>query len=112
MEYVAVGVVVELDGRLGHEAPTDRWKDLERDLDAVVQGDVTVRAGWGLVLDPSALAAAMVRILLARGWTGLPHGARAGMSRHAGSRRSSGTRCRKIYVKSTPRPQSPAIPSP
>ena len=72
--YVAVGVVVELDGRLGHEAPTDRWKDLERDLDAVVQGDVTVRAGWGLVLDPCRLAAAMVRILLARGWTGLPHG--------------------------------------
>jgi hypothetical protein len=74
VEYVTVGVVVELDGRLGHEAPTDRWKDLDRDLDAVVQGDLTVRVGWGLVLDPCRLAAAMVRILLARGWTGRPHG--------------------------------------
>jgi hypothetical protein len=74
VEYVAVGVVVELDGRLGHEAPTDRWKDLDRDVDAVVHGDLTVRAGWGLVLDPCRLAAAMVRILLARGWTGRPRG--------------------------------------
>jgi hypothetical protein len=72
---LAVGVVVELDGRLGHEATTDRWNDLERDLDAVVQGDLTVRAGWGLVLDPCRLAAALVRILLARGWTGRPRGA-------------------------------------
>jgi len=32
--YPDYGLYVELDGRLGHEAAADRWKDLERDLAA------------------------------------------------------------------------------
>ena len=72
VEYVDLHTTVELDGRIGHEAMGDRWADLDRDIDAAVRGDVTVRVGWKQVLDPCRLAAAVARILIARGWTGRP----------------------------------------
>lgn len=68
VDYVGLDTLVELDGRLGHEQTTDRWRDLERDVGNAVAGQLTVRAGWALVLDPCRLAAAVDQILRARGW--------------------------------------------
>ena len=70
VDYEDFGVVVELDGRLGHEFQTDRWDDLDRDIASVEKGDVTVRAGWRQVLEPCRLAGSVGRVLVARGWTG------------------------------------------
>lgn len=70
VEYLSVGLVVELDGRLGHEPTADRWKDLDRDIHTVITGRLTVRVSWGQVLDPCRLAAAVARLLHARGWRG------------------------------------------
>jgi len=78
VEYVGLRTTVELDGRIGHEATSDRWADLDRDLDAAVRGDLTLRIGWKQVLDPCRLAAATGRILMARGWTGRPRPCRVG----------------------------------
>lgn len=70
--YEQHALVVELDGRLGHEWATDRWDDLERDLVAAGQDLMTIRAGWGQVLQPCRLAAAVARLLQMRGWGGEP----------------------------------------
>ncbi len=70
VDYVGHGVVVELDSRLAHGAAGQRWADLDRDIDSLASGDVTVRAAWGQVLQPCRLAAAVVRVLSARGWSG------------------------------------------
>jgi hypothetical protein len=59
---------VALDGRLGHERAADRWSDLDRDISGVLLGDLTVRIGWGQVLEPCRLALSMGRLLTARGW--------------------------------------------
>ncbi|HET7399958.1 MAG TPA: hypothetical protein VFJ94_15695 [Intrasporangium sp.] len=72
VEYVGLRTVVELDGRLGHERSEDRWADMDRDVDSLLVGDVTIRLGWGHVLDPCRTAAAVARLLVARGWTGTP----------------------------------------
>ena len=61
---------VELDGRLGHEWTSDRWDDLDRDVDSAVDGFLTVRVGWRQVLEPCRLARAMAQVLSARGWSG------------------------------------------
>jgi hypothetical protein len=68
VEYLDLRVVVELDGRLGHEEVPDRWQDLDRDIDGLVSGDVTMRAGWAQVLHACRLAAAVSAVLVARGW--------------------------------------------
>lgn len=72
VEYEGLGLVVELDGRLGHELQADRWDDLDRDISSVVGGDVTIRAGWRQALQPCRLAVAVARLLIARGWAGAP----------------------------------------
>ena len=72
VEYRALGVVVELDGRVGHERASDRWDDLSRDVDAAVHGLLTVRLGWQQVAEPCRTAAALGQILVARGWAGRP----------------------------------------
>ena len=73
VEYLEFGLVVELDGRLGHEATLRHWDDLDRDIDSAVAGDLTVRAGWRQVQERCRLAIAVARLLAARGWTGRPH---------------------------------------
>lgn len=78
VEYVGLYTTVELDGRIGHEATSDRWADLDRDVAAAVRGDLTLRIGWKQVLDPCRLAAAVARILTARGWTRHPRPCRPG----------------------------------
>jgi hypothetical protein len=72
VEYAGTNTEVELDGRLGHESPGDRWADLERDLSAALNGDLTLRVGWRQVLDACRLAALVAQVLAARGWTGVP----------------------------------------
>ncbi len=64
--------LVELDGQLGHAAAADRWADLTRDLEAAVNGDASLRAGWQQVLSRCRLAVLVGRVLQSRGWTGRP----------------------------------------
>jgi hypothetical protein len=73
VEYVHQAVIVELDGRLGHEWALDHWDDLDRDLDAMASGRLTLRAGWRQVLQPCRLAGVVAVVLTARGWTGAAH---------------------------------------
>ncbi len=72
VDYPSYGVDVELDGRLGHELWRDRWADLDRDLRSLREGTLTVRAGWGQVLQPCRLAEGVAAVLVARGWDGRP----------------------------------------
>jgi hypothetical protein len=73
VEYTRQTTVVELDGRLFHDSARARDRDLDRDLDAVVEGKVTVRLGWGQVFGRSCATAARVgRLLQVRGWEGAP----------------------------------------
>lgn len=71
--YDEQATVVELDGRLGHEETEDKWADLDRDVGAVVEGKVTLRARWGQVLNPCRLATAVEVVLRRRGWQGRAH---------------------------------------
>lgn len=60
--------LVELDGAFGHRDTTDRWADLQRDLDASLSDHVTLRPGWAQVLEPCRLAAIVGQVLRQRGW--------------------------------------------
>lgn len=73
-------VVVELDGRLGHEQHSDRVRDGRRDRDSAVDGWLTVRVFWSDVTpSPCALAGDVGAVLSGRGWLGRPrHCRRAG----------------------------------
>jgi hypothetical protein len=68
VEYLGLGAVVELDGRLGHELAADRWDDLDRDITSLLVGDTTMRLGWRHVLEPCRTADAVDRFLGALGW--------------------------------------------
>jgi hypothetical protein len=69
--YVRHGLVVELDGRLFHDSARARDRDLDRDLDAAVEGLAGIRLGWGQVFDRSCRTAVRVgELLRQRGWAG------------------------------------------
>lgn len=70
VEYKEQRVLVHLDGRVGHSDSLDRWADFDRDIAALVDTTLGIRAGWAQVLDPCRLAAALGRILQQCGWTG------------------------------------------
>lgn len=73
VEYEPFALIVELDGRLFHDTATARDRDLDRDLDAAVDGRDTVRLGWGQVVGrPCATAPRIGKLLRARGWAGTP----------------------------------------
>ena len=72
VHYRRHGVIVELDGRLGHDLALDRWADLDRDVANAANGLITVRMGWGQVLEPCRTASAIAAILSARGWAKSP----------------------------------------
>jgi hypothetical protein len=72
VDYLELGTTVELDGRIGHEESLDRWADLDRDLATVTAGGLTLRIGWGQVLEPCRLAGVVAAILAARGWPRVP----------------------------------------
>ncbi|PVG80659.1 hypothetical protein DDE18_21905 [Nocardioides gansuensis] len=70
VRYPGQHTIVELDGAFGHTDAEDRWCDLDRDLAAVLGEELTLRVGWGQVLDPCRLAALVAVILEKRGWQG------------------------------------------
>ncbi|MDT0203738.1 hypothetical protein [Nocardioides sp. AE5] len=71
--YEEFDQVVELDGRIFHSGAHRRDVDLDRDLDAAVDGLATVRAGWGQVHLRACRTAARIALLLQRrGWDGEP----------------------------------------
>jgi hypothetical protein len=72
VSYARYDTEVELDGRLFHDNAAARDSDLERDLDAAVDGRETLRLGWGQVFDRACSTARKVAsVLEARGWTGV-----------------------------------------
>lgn len=65
-------LIVELDGRLGHEG-LGRFKDMWRDNVAVVDGWPTLRYGTQDVYQrPCEVARQVAQVLSSRGWTDLP----------------------------------------
>ncbi len=64
-------LIVELDGRLFHSSARARDVDLDRDLDAAVGREETVRLGYGQVYArPCATAERLARIMRRLGWRG------------------------------------------
>jgi hypothetical protein len=64
-------LIVELDGRLFHSSARARDRDLERDLDAALDGEETVRLGYGQVFERACGTAAKLACLMQRlGWDG------------------------------------------
>lgn len=63
--------IVELDGRLFHDSTRARDRDLERDLDAALEREHSVRVGYGQVFErPCWTALKICRLLQLRGWRG------------------------------------------
>ena len=76
--YPAYRLVVEVDGRVGHERWADRVRDGRRDREVAVAGDLTVRVFWTDVTSGACRTAREVAALLqARGWAGRPHSCRS-----------------------------------
>lgn len=70
--YRAYGLIVELDGQLGHVG-TGRLRDLRRDNISTLRGEQTLRYGWHDIVEEPCTAAAQVAGMLRRGgWTGTP----------------------------------------
>lgn len=64
-------LLLELDGRLGHSTATERDADFERDLDAALDDQVTVRLGWGQAyVRPCVTAVKLAALYRQRGWRG------------------------------------------
>ncbi|KQW43902.1 hypothetical protein ASC77_21115 [Nocardioides sp. Root1257] len=72
VEYRALGLTVELDGRLHHSSVVERDRDLERDLDQAVADDGrTLRLGYGQVFRHGCRTTSQVARLMQRlGWPG------------------------------------------
>lgn len=70
--YISFGVVVELDGRLGHDE-LGRFRDMDRDNLAVLDGLSTLRFGTGdLAGRPCEVALHVAHVLQRHGWRGVP----------------------------------------
>lgn len=70
--YDDYGVLVELDGRLGHDG-AGRFRDLRRDNDFALRSLITLRYGWWDVVErPCEVAWQVGSVLTLRGWPGLP----------------------------------------
>lgn len=68
VEYEDFGVVVELDGRVGH-VEEGAFRDRRRDNAAVREGRTTLRYGWDdATRRPCAVAAEVGVVLAQRGW--------------------------------------------
>ncbi|WP_344145511.1 type IV toxin-antitoxin system AbiEi family antitoxin domain-containing protein [Kribbella yunnanensis] len=70
--YDPYGVIVEVDGRIGHADVASQWRDMARDNAAAVDAQVTLRFGYQLTGDPCAAAAQVAAVLTYRGWPGRP----------------------------------------
>lgn len=72
-EYKEFGVIVEVDGRLGHERWADRVKDGRRDRQLLTTDRVTTRVFFAdVALEPCRTAVEIGAILAGRGWDGRP----------------------------------------
>jgi hypothetical protein len=70
--YSRYRVVVELDGRLAHPGDT-RWRDIRRDNAAAAAGAITLRYGWSdVTASPCRTAGELARVMVQRGWAGVP----------------------------------------
>lgn len=73
VEYDAFGLVVELDGRAGHEGWAAGGRDADRDLDDRAEGRETVRLRHRQVFGtPCRTAGRIASVLRRRGWAGSP----------------------------------------
>lgn len=72
VRYAALGLDVELDGRLFHASAAAHDRDLERDLDtAVASAGTTLRLGYRQVLArPCATASSVAAVMARLGWPG------------------------------------------
>jgi hypothetical protein len=72
-EYEPFGLIVEVDGRLGHELWADRVRDGRRDRQLLGLSRATTRVFWvDVAVRPCETAAEIGAILRLRGWTGRP----------------------------------------
>lgn len=73
IEYPEQGVIIELDGRLGHERESAVLRDQFRDNAATLTGRATLRFGWlGVIAESCQVAGQVSSLLQLRGWTGTP----------------------------------------
>jgi hypothetical protein len=73
VRYRRFQLVIELDGRIGHELNHDKWDDQDRDLLAATGRMLTLRLGWRHAEStPCRTAGRLARVLGTRGWAGLP----------------------------------------
>lgn len=78
--WTDAGVVLELDGRMGHEGA---FRDMARDNRMTARGLVTLRYGWHDVINrPCEVAWQVHQVLRSRGWDGLRQ--RCGRCRRSG----------------------------
>lgn len=74
--YYDEGLIVELDGRLGHDG-VDAFRDMDRDNYHTARGKTTLRFGWHQCVNAPCRAAAMVADLRHQlGWTDEEHSCR------------------------------------
>jgi hypothetical protein len=72
-EYVEQRLIVEVDGRLGHERWADRVRDGRRDRQLLSTARLTTRVFFGdVATDPCSTASEIAAILVSRGWHGRP----------------------------------------
>jgi hypothetical protein len=72
VRYRAWAAVVELDGLEAHPAEL-RFRDLRRDNQATVRGEIVLRYGWRDVAGrPCTVAGQVATVLRAQGWPGEP----------------------------------------
>ncbi|WP_182920361.1 hypothetical protein [Nocardioides cavernaquae] len=70
-ELPELGLIIELDGRIGHSTSAERDAGLERDLDAALTDRSTLRLGWGQAyVRPCSTAAKLAVLLRKLGWQG------------------------------------------
>jgi hypothetical protein len=63
------GIHIELDGRLGHDATRDQWRDMRRDNRSVVRRLRHLRYGWADMFDrPCEVAIEQAVVLRQQGW--------------------------------------------
>lgn len=70
--YAAHALLVEVDGRVGHEGWSDRVRDGRRDRIAATAGRTTLRVFWPDLLQPCVTATQIGAALQVRGWLGQP----------------------------------------
>lgn len=72
-EYVEQKLIVEVDGRLGHERWSDRVNDGRRDRQLLTSARLTTRVFFAdVAIQPCVTASEIAAILATRGWRGRP----------------------------------------